>query len=301
MDKYGIHLFGKNFSMTDEKLLVCVHDIDVSGQLTQGWWDLPNTDILNTNDYSEDEVLVFANRHFITYFEGVRQASWGGTKHTGVFYYHRPIIRKKDGKFQIRIVSDFRSYFVQPAIGSQFAWEGVKLEDVYYYGLRDQAHFQNARLRLKIVVPLKKIKDIPQYGIAVYDENGNCKYCNATKGYAKRLRIHNLGLSSFNRNDSNYYAKEFINKAQTTTLGDNEFVLITPLGYFDVCYPSPGGRGDFSAGEILPIISEKGVVSAWLLTEFGVIARKKRTFTSQANEYYTNYSIINPLVLIAEF
>ncbi|AOF54280.1 hypothetical protein BKG91_03565 [Rodentibacter caecimuris] len=294
MDKYGIHLFGKNFSMTDEKLLVCVHDIDVSGQLTQGWWDLPNTDILNTNDYSEDEVLVFANRHFITYFEGVRQASWGGSKHTGVFGYYRPIIRKKDGHFQIRIRSNF-------PFANNHDWEGVKLKDPYFYGLNDRANLQKARLRLKIVVPLKKINDIPQYGIAVYDENGNCKYCNATKGYAKRLRVHNLGLSSFSRNDSNHYAQEFRNKTQTITLGNNEFMLISPVGYYDMCYPTPGNRGYFDAGEILPTISEKGMVSITLVSEFYVESRKKRTFPSQASDYYTNYSIINPLVLIAEF
>lgn len=288
--------------MTDEKLLVTVLDIDVSGQLTQGWWDLPNTEILNTNDYSEDEVLVFANRNFIKYFDGIRTASWGGTKHKGVFNYHRPVIRKKGNHFQIRIVSNIERYFLDSGTGYKTPWEGVKLKDVLYYGLRDKANLQNARLRLKIVVPLKKIDNIPEYGIAVYDENGNCKYCNSTDGYARQIRIHHTGISSFSSNkfDTNEI-NDYYSRALTTKLNANEYVLMTPLGYFDSCYQYAGGRGHFMSGEILPAIAEDGTVSVTAFTEFSVIPKQKRAFPSQASDEYTNDSIINPILLIAEF
>ena len=301
MDKFGIQLFGKNFSMTDEKLLVCVHDIDVSGQLTQGWWDIPNGDILNANDYSEDEILVFANRSFIKYFDGHKQTSgehYDKFNIDGFFYYYRPFIRKYNGKFQIRIVSTIASSYEN--------FEGVKIYNPYTYHWLDGRYFNNqslksARIRLKIVVPLKRIKNVPEYGIAVYDESGNCKYCNSSKGYAKRLRIHNTALSSskINYSDLNH-VKSNIEKGSSTKLGDNEFVLVSPLGYYDLCR-SWNQRATFEAGEVIPVVKEDGTVKILATTEFAPLPGRKHSFPSQSSEYYSNLSIINPLLLIAEF
>ena len=301
MDKFGIQLFGKSFSMTDEKLLVCVHDIDVSGQLTQGWWDIPNGDILNTNDYSEDEILVFANRSFIKYFDGQKQTI--GEYHDkfnidGFFYYYRPFIRKHNGKFQIRIASTIDSNYEN--------FEGVKIYNPYTYPWLDGEHFNNqslksARIRLKIVVPLKRIKSMPEYGIAVYDEKGNCKYCNSTKGYVKRLRIHNTNLRSSNINYSDLnHISTHIGKANSTKLGANEFVLVSPLGYFDLCRAWVQ-RAIFEAGEVIPVVKEDGTVKILATIEFAPDPGRKRSFPSQSSEYYSNLSIINPLLLIAEF
>ena len=77
-------------------------------------------------------------------------------------------------------------------------------------------------------------------------------------------------------------------------------VLVSPLVYYDLCR-SWNQRATFEAGEVIPVVKEDGTVKILATTEFAPLPGRKHSFPSQSSEYYSNLSIINPLLLIAEF
>lgn len=305
MSEYGAQLFGKDYPFTDEKIFVCIHDIDVSGVLTQGWWDLPNNDILNVNDNAINDVLVFVNRGFIKYFDGTRvEQTFDYQKRVidGQFHYYRPVIRKYNGRFQIKIASNVYPWNQHGYIN----FEGIKLEGVYTYHHLNGKYFvreslKSARLKLKIVIPIKKITQLPEYGVAIYNLKGECVYCNSVKGMIKKFRTHNINLTSSEVvGNKPHHVGDHIDKAVKTKLNENEFVLLNPIGYYDECY-NLAGRGAFSSGEIIPAVNEDGTVKLIYTTNFSPGIGKKGSFPSQSNEFYSNCSIVNSQLLIAEF
>ncbi|HHW7446084.1 TPA: hypothetical protein ACU16Q_000265 [Pasteurella multocida] len=306
---YGIETAALPLNLEKERLLHAIYDLKIDDlNFINKWYDIEGipdgTDI--------NKILVFSRANYAKYFDGEKQGSHGHPYYfivPGVDISVKPSIRFKDGKYQVMLS------FVVPINRSNFLgsssepWEGekVKQKKTFSAGIGKEHSYPliDLRIDLKIVVPIYNINqnDIPEYGIASYDGNGNCIYCNAVTNLVNKTRLVHCGIQSYDgseKDSDDFYRYAKINGV---TLQDDEYLLLSTIAYFDDCENVAPNNYSFSAGSITVGVGPNKTVTSkieYWVSQSGNIRRGQ--FPSLASRTtYTNIQVTNPLLLIAKF
>lgn len=306
---YGIDTAALPLNLDKERLLHAVYDLKIDDiNFINKWYDIEGipdgTDI--------NKILVFSRANYAKYADGDIQGSYGHPYYftvPGTDITVKPSIRVKNGKYQIMLS------FIVPKSREDFlgnhnsSWEGQKVnsEKVVSVGIgREQRYpLMDLRIDLKIVVPIYNINpnDIPEYGIASYDGNGNCIYCNAVTNLVNKTRLVHCGIQSYDGGEKSSDDMYRYIKINGVTLQEDEYLLLSTIAYFDDCENIAPNNYSFGAGAITVGVGANQTATSkieYWVSKTGNIRRGQ--FPSLASRStYTNIQVTNPFLLIARF